>query len=121
MTNFNGNIQSIKQVQDVTIVAIEGKLELATAPGFLDNVKALISDGNKKIILDLSALNGIISSGVGAILAIDQFATENGGSCRLTGLKIPVLEVFMLLDLVGSLQVDPAMEDSFKAFGIEDS
>jgi anti-sigma B factor antagonist len=106
---------------DVTIVAVEGELDVATAPALQKRVKDMIEDGQIKLILDFSELAHITSSGLAVLAFCLRLLKPNNGRIAVaeaTGIVKEVIEVW-----VGrNPQVVPTfatVEDALKSFATE--
>ncbi|USD38067.1 MULTISPECIES: STAS domain-containing protein [Ferrimonas] len=77
------------------VISLEqSRLDAASAPGFRSGVETAISEGNQRIVLDLSKVNFMDSSGLGAVVAV--LKTPNCGELRIVGLQRAVQELFRL-------------------------
>jgi anti-sigma B factor antagonist len=82
-----------------TLLRIEGALDAVTAPDIRPALDGLVSENRRQIVVDLSALRLIDSSGVGAIVALFKRVRANGGNVRVIGLRDQPLAIFKLLRL----------------------
>src|ERR1700688_2281077 len=73
----------IRSADDSQIFELKGSLDIATSP----SVRAALLDaterGEHKIIVDLSGLDFIDSTGLGALIGSQKRAKENQGEVRL--------------------------------------
>ncbi len=77
----------IRDVQDDgAIVSLRGDCDLYSAPGFKASVLKRIDMGIRRILIDMSGIEYLDSSGVGAIICILQAAKRVGGDIRFRGL-----------------------------------
>ncbi|SDJ36136.1 anti-sigma B factor antagonist [Ferrimonas sediminum] len=72
----------------------QSRLDAASAPGFRSGVEAAIAEGRQPVVLDLSRVNFMDSSGLGAMVAV--LKTPNCGELRIVGLQRAVLQLFRL-------------------------
>jgi anti-sigma B factor antagonist len=84
---------------DETVLRIEGALDAVSAPDIRPTLDALVAEGRKKIIVDLSTLRLIDSSGIGAIVALFKRVRAQGGQVSVVGLRDQPLAIFRLLRL----------------------
>ncbi len=84
---------------DLTILRVEGVLDALTAPEIRPVVETLVSERRALIVVDLSSLRLIDSSGVGVIVSLSKRCKPFGGIVRVTGLKDQPLAIFKLLRL----------------------
>jgi len=84
-----------------------GELDMATAPRLREALEPIDGD----VLVDLTDLTFLDSSGVGALVAQRQRLAEHGSRLRLFGLQAPVrrtLEILGLADeFTGDDRVDP--------------
>src|SRR5215468_2007933 len=82
-----------------TTLKIEGALDAVTAPDLRPILDALVSEKRQKVVVELSSLRLIDSSGVGALVALYKRLRAQGGSVSVIGLKNQPLAIFKLLRL----------------------
>jgi anti-sigma B factor antagonist len=91
---------STRQVNDVTIVDLSGRLTLGEGTSVLrDTVKDLVARGQKKIVLNLGELNYIDSSGIGELVAAFTSVRNQGGELKLLNLTKKVHDVLQITKL----------------------
>jgi len=103
---------------DVTIVDLQGRITIGSANDELSaGLRTLISDGVKKILINLDGVPQIDSSGISTI--VRSFVTlrrENGAVklLRPKGHVHEVLEVTRLIQMIPTFQDEKTALDSFK-------
>ena len=84
----------------VTIVDINGRITLGDETGLLrDTVRKLITDGKKKIVLNLANVDYIDSSGVGELVSSFTTVRNAGGELKLLALTKKVQDVLYVTKL----------------------
>ena len=82
-----------------TIVA-SGEIDLASSPEFRTAIHDLLDSGVRAIVVDLTAVSFIDSSGLGVLVGSLKRVNELGdGSLALRGLDGPALRVFEITGL----------------------
>jgi anti-sigma B factor antagonist len=81
------------------VLSVEGELDLYTATELRDAVLALGDDGHARMIIDLSAVPFMDSSGLGAIVGCLKRLREAGGDLALV--TLPGSPPSKLLSLTG--------------------
>lgn len=81
------------------IVAIEGELDIATADDLREHVQQAMDEHGPWLILDLSALDFMDSSGLNVIISTYRSVRETGGSLSLAALNERVTKVVRLVGL----------------------
>ena len=89
------------EVDGVTLVALNGRIVLGEESTALrEKLKSLIAGGKKKIVLNMSEIAYIDSSGLGALVAAHLSAKNGGASIRLCNLGQKFHEVLQLTKLL---------------------
>ena len=65
-------VERVEARVPVTVVALEGELDASTYEHLIDDVRGLYQDGARKVVLDLSGLTYMASSGLIALHSIVQ-------------------------------------------------
>ncbi|HTA38573.1 MAG TPA: STAS domain-containing protein [Candidatus Acidoferrales bacterium] len=93
------------------VFALSGSLDIATSP----SVRAALSDasdGKHDVVVDLTLLEFLDSTGLGAMIGAHRRATENGGSLRLVVKDGPILRLLNITGLIRVLAVYHTMDDA---------
>jgi anti-sigma B factor antagonist len=85
---------------------ITGELDAVSVPDLRPVLDDLISKGHKKIVVDLSGLRLIDSSGVGAIVYLFRKLRAVGGTVSVRGAADQPLAILRLLKLDTILLID---------------
>ena len=83
-----------REVNDVKIIDFEGNLDTNTSHNAEVELKKLLNQGEKKIIINLLNMDYISSAGLRVLLATTKQLKSTGGSLRLCHLNETVLEIF---------------------------
>jgi len=87
----------IEQIGQITVVLVPGEnLEASNAAAFKEAIGPVL-EANKQVVLDLSQLQFVDSSGLGAILSSFKRLNMLGGSLKLCRLTRPVQSLFELV------------------------
>jgi len=68
---------------DRTVLTVRGELDLYTAPALRDRVLAVAAEGQRRLVIDLSGVPFMDSSGLGVIVACLKRLRESGGDLAL--------------------------------------
>ena len=88
-------------------MCLEGELDLSTAATFHDAVFELMADGWTSIVVDLTGVSFMDSSGLRATFELDTEATQRGVALRLTGATDQVQRLFAMTGLSRQLDMAP--------------
>jgi anti-sigma B factor antagonist len=97
-----------------TIVSLQGGLDAMTASTFKPEVVAIADAKVLKVVVDLSALTLIDSTGVGVLISLFKRTRGQGGHVYFAGLAAQPREVFRLLRLDKSLDVFPTVSEALE-------
>ncbi len=95
-----------RQVGDVTVIDAAGRITLGEgASAFRDTVRDLANKGDKKILLNLSEVSYIDSSGIGEMVSGFTTVTNHGGQLKLLGLSKRVKDLLQITKLYTVFEV----------------
>ena len=80
-----------------TKVAVRGSLDINSAPGLAEAVDALLAAKPPKVVVDLSGLDLIDSSGVAALVKLYKGTKSGGAAFQMIGVRDQPLAIFKLL------------------------
>jgi anti-anti-sigma factor len=79
---------AVEEQGDVRIVRVrEGKLTYPVLSTFFAQVRQLVEDGARQVVIDLAAVSYIDSASIGCLMDIHRLLQEKGGAVRLCGLQ----------------------------------
>jgi anti-sigma B factor antagonist len=107
---------AVEKTGDVAVVEIPVEELDASNAGELKRDIAPVIEANKKVVLDLSRLRFVDSSGLGALLSCLRQLTGRGGDLRLSGMSKPVRALFELVRMHRIFDIYPTKEEAIKAF-----
>ncbi len=110
-------VTSTRQVGDVSIVDVSGKIVLGEESAALRAVVAdLLSKGHKKILLNLAEVNYIDSSGLGHLVSSFATVKKQGGELKLLNLTNKVDDVMQVTKLYTVFDVADNEAAALKSF-----
>jgi len=101
-----------KQDKYTLICPEEEKIDSLLAPELKSEVVYQNAEGAKNIIMDLSKVNYIDSSGLSAILVANRLCKNNNGTFVLTGLQAPVKKLVEISQLDSILSIVPTLNEA---------
>ena len=91
---------STRQVDGVTIVDLSGRITLGEGSVVLrDTIRDVVSQGNKKILLNLGDVTYIDSSGIGELVSAFTSVRNQGGELKLLNLTKKVHDLLQITKL----------------------
>lgn len=104
---------SERQAGDVTILDMSGKVTIGEGSVALRNtIRRLLGEGKKKILLNLSDVGYIDSSGIGELVSSFTAVNKEGGSLKLLNLTQKIQDLLAITKL---LTVFDTYEDESEA------
>ena len=90
-----------RQAGDVTILDLSGAVRMGDGAVALRNaIRSLIEQGNKKILLNLSGVKNIDSSGIGELIANYTTLSRDGGQLKLLKLTDKIRDLLVITKLL---------------------
>jgi anti-sigma B factor antagonist len=91
---------STRQVEGVTILDLSGRITLGEASVVVrDVINNLMSNGNKKILLNLADVNYIDSSGIGVLVSSFTSVRSHGGELKLVNTSKRIRDLLQITKL----------------------
>ena len=97
------------------VLSVGGEVDLATAPQLHAKLVDLVDDGVGSIVVDLTPVAFMDSTGLGVLLAAHRRAQAGGPAIRLVCPEGPVLRVLRLTGLVPVLSVHSSLAEAVGA------
>jgi anti-sigma B factor antagonist len=89
------------------VVMVKGEIDVATSPALREELYATIDRGARTLVVDLSQLGFIDSSGLGVLVATLKHIRERDGELILSGLDHPAMRVFEITGLTDLFTIEP--------------
>jgi len=106
-----------RTVGDVTVLDCSGKITLGEGTMAIRNtVKDVLKSGGKKIVLNLSDVNYIDSSGIGELVSSYTTVTNQGGHLKLVNLTKKIQELLAITKLLTVFQVFDSEQAAIASF-----
>ncbi|MEI6748948.1 MAG: STAS domain-containing protein [Bacteroidales bacterium] len=105
---------TVKNLNEFTVVSIEGRIDTTNANEFEKMVMEVIDGGCSKIILNCAGLNYISSSGLRIFLIVLKKMTALKGQFRLSNIQPGIREIFDISGFSSIFSIFPDIEDASK-------
>ena len=90
-----------RQAGDVTILDMTGSVRMGEGAVSLRNaIRGLADQGKKKILLNLSAVKNVDSSGIGELIANYTTISRDGGQLKLLNLTDKIRDLLVITKLL---------------------
>ena len=109
--------KSIRQVGDVTVVDLNGRIVLGEESAALrSTIGDLLNEGHNKILLNLADVSYIDSSGLGNLVSSFTSVKKQGGELKLLKLTNKVEDVMQITKLYTIFDIKEDEAAAIKAF-----
>jgi anti-sigma B factor antagonist len=106
-----------RQVGDVTVIDAAGRITLGEgASAFRDAIRSFAAKGDKKLLLNLSDVSYIDSSGIGEMVSGFTTVTNGGGQLKLVGLSKRVKDLLQITKLYTVFEAFEDEADAVRSF-----
>ena len=106
-----------RQVGDVTVIDAAGRITLGEgASAFRDTIRSFAAKGDKKLLLNLSDVSYIDSSGIGEMVSGFTTVTNGGGQLKLVGLSKRVKDLLQITKLYTVFEAFEDEADAVRSF-----
>ncbi|HEU4324819.1 MAG TPA: anti-sigma factor antagonist [Roseiflexaceae bacterium] len=120
----NGNLLTMTKrlhsaAEPPQIVTLGGRLDAQSTNQALSRVRATLGAGTSQVLLDMSGVTFMSSSGLRALLLLRRELLAQGGELRLCALQPQVREVFALTGFTQVFAIHDTRDDALAAFAQE--
>jgi anti-sigma B factor antagonist len=107
---------TVQTLDDVAVVVLEvEELDAGNTPGFKGEI-APVLEANTRVVLDLSKVRFVDSSGLGFFISCLRKLMARGGDLKLCGMTKQVRAVFELVTMHRILEIHKTREEAVRAF-----
>ncbi len=104
--------------QGVSIVRVnEARLMYPLLSEFGSTITSLIGSGERRVLLDLSAVTYVDSATIGCLMDLYRQATAAGGALRLAGVQKQVETMLTMTGAQELLEIHPDAPSAIRSFG----
>jgi len=99
------------------VIGVKGKMTIGSGDvQFRNEVKALIDQGHKKLVLDLSGLKYMDSSGVGELVSTYTTVTNREGKLHLANVSGKILDLLQITQLLQVFETYDSVDEAVAGF-----
>jgi anti-anti-sigma factor len=104
------------KINDVLICKTDGEININTSPELRKFFEAIVSNNNKKVLMDFSAVTYVDSSGLATLIEMLQRLKKVGGRLRICNMDQKVKSVFEVTKLYKFFEIFDTQESALKEF-----
>jgi anti-sigma B factor antagonist len=107
----------IRRFGEVQVIRLRGSLTLgAPVDDLRQTLEQALGEGDSNLVLNLSDVRWIDSSGIGALVKSLTAAKQSGGSLKLVNPSKPALQTLKMCNLLPLFEVYPEESDAVQSF-----
>lgn len=106
---------SVEHVDGVARCVIVGEVDMATTPQLRDELLGLVDAGEQYLVLDVSGVPFLDSTGLGVLMEVHRRLRDNSGSVALVGARPALVRLLTITNLSRALPVYRSVEDAATA------
>jgi anti-sigma B factor antagonist len=106
----------IRQKDNVALVEVAGPLTFLEGNALRDSIRLLLEEKRNNILLNLSGLTYLDSSGIGELARVYVAVVRQGGAMKVVGLTARVEEVLKITRLSQVIQEFPDEQSALQSF-----
>jgi anti-sigma B factor antagonist len=103
----------ISEAPGCTLVAVTGELDIYTAPDLRDAISGVMSAGVHDVVVDLTRVEFLDSTGLGVLVAALKRIGANGGSLQLVFAQERLFKLFSITGLAKVFVICDSVETAF--------
>jgi anti-anti-sigma factor len=108
---------AVDQSGDVRILRVrESKLTYPHLSAFLAEVRRLVEEGTRKLVIDLQVVSYVDSASIGCLMDVHRLLQEKGGALRLSGLQPRVETMISMTGVHKIIELHRGEEEAIAAF-----
>jgi anti-sigma B factor antagonist len=107
----------LKQIDGTTILQAAGEIDVYTAPQFKEAISSIIASGQKHLIIDMTSVNYMDSSGFGALLSATRKLRPEGGTINLVKVTAAIDRILNITRLNTVFATHDSIDEALKAVG----
>ena len=109
-------VQTRQTDSGVTVVAPNGRLDVAGAPTLKEAIGNAVKDGTPRLVIDMEGVSFVDSTGLGSVIAALKLVRGSKGDLRLAAPNQQVRVVLELTTLDRVFAYYPTVEDALTDF-----
>jgi anti-sigma B factor antagonist len=100
---------------DAPVVAVSGEVDVYSAPALKESLTGLLKSGAASVIVDLTDVAFLDSTGLGALVEARAATSEAGGSLPLVCNQERILKLFTITGLDGVFAIHRSVDEAVQS------
>jgi len=110
-------ISQVRHEKGGTVVELEGRFDATSSEETKAGFRELIDEGHVNVVVNLSGITFMDSSGLGVLVSSLRYAVVQGGDVRLAEVPEYCRSIFELTRLTRVFDINESEQEALKAFG----
>jgi anti-sigma B factor antagonist len=106
---------SRQSVAGTPVLSVKGEVDVYSAPALTENLTQLLDSGAATIVVDLTEVAFLDSTGLGALIAARTASEKAGGSLPVVCTQDRILKLFTITGLDGVFSIFPTVDEAVAA------
>lgn len=103
-----------EEKENIGVISVEGEVDMFTSPSLRDKLVPFFKKNVKGVIVDLSAVSFMDSSGIATLVEGLQWSKKDGKEFILAGLGTNVMNALSLTKLDNVFTIKTAVDDAYR-------
>jgi anti-sigma B factor antagonist len=100
-----------------TVLAVKGEVDVYSAPRLRERLVELVSEGHRRIVVDLEGVDFLDSTGLGVLVGGLKRLRSHGGDLSLVCTQPRILKVFEITGLTTVFQIGESVDEATATAG----
>lgn len=106
---------ALRQISDIPVLRVVGEIDVYTAPEFKSALNKTILTGASHLVIDLTDVSYMDSSGFGALLSATKQVRPKGGTVNLVGCSEAIERMLKITSLDTVFGMFPCLDDALES------
>jgi len=98
-----------------TVLEVQGEVDLHSAAQLADRLTEILGSGQQSVVVDLSPVSFLDSTGLGALVTARNQAQQTGATLRLVCTSERLLKLFRITGLDAVFEIHPTVAQALSA------
>jgi anti-sigma B factor antagonist len=112
---------SQQSVGEYPVLEVRGEVDVYSAPALADGLNTLLDSGTKAVIVDLTQVGFLDSTGLGVLVAARSAATDAGRALPIACAGERILKLFKITGLDAVFDIHPSVDAAAQSLGHQNS
>ena len=106
---------TMRAIDELSVVDVAGEVDVFSAPELAEQLSQLFDAGRQTVVVDLTSVTFLDSTGLGTLVAARNRAEEAGGQLPIIGSAERVLKLFRITGLDEVFEIYPSIQAAITA------